>query len=85
MSDAVHPFTAALHDTDIVDLRDRLRRTRRPDQLPGTWWELGTDVSFLRELCDHRADGFPFDARLAHCSRHPAHVRDGRVGVSPRS
>ena len=71
MSHAVHPFTVAIDDAAVADLRDRLRRTLWPDQLPGTTWELGTDLSFLRTLCEHWADAFSFDAWVEQCNRYP--------------
>ena len=35
----------------LDDLRDRLARTRWPDQLLGTGWSYGTELTYLRELC----------------------------------
>ena len=43
------PISFALHipDDDIADLRDRLARSRFPDQAPGDAWAYGTDVGYL--------------------------------------
>src|SRR5215471_18693920 len=41
------PFSQAALD----DLRERLRRTRWPDQIPGSLWEYGFDVAFLQDIC----------------------------------
>jgi hypothetical protein len=46
------PFTLHVPDADIADLRDRLARSRFPDQAPGDAWAYGTDVAYLRELTD---------------------------------
>lgn len=67
----VHPFTVAVSDGQVADLRERLARTRWPDQLPGTTWELGTDMPFLQQLCQRWADGFSFDAWVDRCNRYP--------------
>jgi len=45
-------FTLRIPDADIADLRDRLARTRFPDQAPGEAWAYGTDVAYLRELTE---------------------------------
>src|SRR3954468_21508479 len=59
----------ALHvpDAAIGDLRERLARTRFPDQAPGEAWAYGTDVAYLRGLVEYWRDTFgwpPGEARL---------------------
>lgn len=46
----------------LADLRERLARTRWFDGLPGAGWTYGTDIAYLRELCDYWADGFDWQA-----------------------
>src|SRR6266540_5312460 len=67
----MEPFHVEISDAEIADLRERLRRTRWPDQLAGTGWELGTDSAFLKQLCHHWSDAFDWDAFRARCNRHP--------------
>jgi pimeloyl-ACP methyl ester carboxylesterase len=55
---AVRPFTIAIPDADIADLKARLAQTRIPDQIPGTGWDYGTDMSYLRELIDYWRSDF---------------------------
>jgi pimeloyl-ACP methyl ester carboxylesterase len=55
---ALQPFTIAIPDHDMEDLRDRLRRTRWPQPLPGVGWERGVPVEYLRELASYWRDGF---------------------------
>jgi microsomal epoxide hydrolase len=45
------PFRVAVADDVLEDLRRRLRQTRWPDQIPGSGWNYGTDLEYLRELC----------------------------------
>jgi microsomal epoxide hydrolase len=68
---AVEPFSVTVTDAEIADLRARLARTRWPDQLPGTTWELGTDSTYLRALCDHWANGYDFAAFVERANRWP--------------
>ena len=53
MTKQVEAFKLTVPDTDIADLRERLRRTRFPDQAPGPAWAYGTDVAWIRGLIDY--------------------------------
>jgi pimeloyl-ACP methyl ester carboxylesterase len=52
------PFTLNVPDAQIADLRERLARTRWPDEPPGEPWSTGTSVSYLRGLADYWRTGF---------------------------
>ena len=41
--EAIRPFVINVPDTVLEDLRNRLARTRLPDQIPGTAWDYGTN------------------------------------------
>jgi len=42
----VAPFRIDIPRADLDDLRDRLTRTRWPDQLPGTGWDYGIPLEY---------------------------------------
>ena len=77
-SDAT-PFTIDVPDRVLADLRDRLERTRWPDQLPGTGWDYGADTAYLRELADYWRNDFDWRAQEAKLNRF-AHFRAGVDG-----
>ena len=54
----VTPFAVETPEAALDDLRERLRRTRWPDEVSGAGWEYGADLAYMRELCDYWADGF---------------------------
>lgn len=58
----VEPYHVSVPEPVLDDLRDRLRRTRWPDQIEGTGWDYGTDLDYLRDLCAYWADGFDWRA-----------------------
>jgi pimeloyl-ACP methyl ester carboxylesterase len=64
-------FELRIPDADIADLRDRLARSRFPDQAPGEPWAYGTDVAYLRSLVEYWRDGFDWRAQEAALNAFP--------------
>ena len=48
MSGEIRPFRIDIPQADLDDLRDRLGRTRWPAELPGSGWEAGVPVGYLK-------------------------------------
>ena len=46
----VKPFKIDVPDSVLDDLRVRLERTRWPDELPGTGWDYGSNLDYIKEL-----------------------------------
>ncbi len=46
-------FTLDVPREVLVDLKDRLLRTRWPDQVAGAGWDYGTELSYLKELVEY--------------------------------
>ena len=72
------PFTLRIPDADIADLRDRLARTRFPDQAPGEAWAYGTDVAYLRKLTEYWRNGFRLEGGGSRAERLSAIPRPAR-------
>jgi len=51
-------FEIRVSDAVLDDLRERLSRTRFPDQLDGAGWDYGTELGYLRELCNYWLEKF---------------------------
>ncbi|MCW2638333.1 MAG: putative hydrolase, partial [Dactylosporangium sp.] len=49
----IHPFRIDVPEADLDDLRDRLSRTRWPDELPGVGWSYGVPLQRLKELTEY--------------------------------
>ena len=49
----IRPFRIAVPDTELDDLRDRLRRTRWVDAVPGAGWERGVPRDHLAQLVEY--------------------------------
>lgn len=61
----VEPFSIAVAEPVLDDLRARLRATRWAPAAPGEPWAQGTDAAYLRELCAYWAGGFDWRGREA--------------------
>src|SRR5215510_12153093 len=52
------PFKIQVPDAVLSDLKDRLARTRYPDQVEGAGWDYGTNLGYLKELIAYWRDTF---------------------------
>lgn len=90
------PFEIAIDDKVLNDLKERLRRTRWPDQAPGEPWQFGTDTAYLEQLCRYWAEdydwrkheamlnGFPqFKVSVGGYDLHYAHIAGEAADAPP--
>ncbi|WP_433367416.1 epoxide hydrolase family protein [Actinoplanes sp. CA-142083] len=83
-------------DAAVADLRERLRRTRWPEEATTPGWEQGTPLAYAKGLCSYWADGYDFAAAGERLNRHPqfrtvidglaihfVHVRSPRADAMP--
>src|ERR1700683_1665991 len=95
-SAAIKPFKAHIPASALADLSRRLAETKWPDQLPGTSWEYGADISKVRELADYWPNGYDWRAQEARINRfdqftteidgqtiHFIHERSARAAAMP--
>ncbi len=59
----VEPFKIQVPEPALEDLRRRLDRTRWPDQIPGSGWEYGAKLDYLKEMVEYWRTGFDWRAR----------------------
>jgi pimeloyl-ACP methyl ester carboxylesterase len=67
MKKAPQSFQLRIADSAIDDLRERLARTRFPDQAPGAPWAYGSDVAYMKQLVEYWHSHFDWrtqEARL---------------------
>jgi microsomal epoxide hydrolase len=65
------PFTLCVPGAALADLRERLGRTRFPDQTPGEPWAYGTDLAWLQEVVAYWRDAFDWRAQEARLNALP--------------
>jgi len=71
MSAAARPFRLHIQESAIDDLRERLVRTRFPDQAPGEPWAYGTNVAYLKQLVEYWHSRFDWRAQEARLNAFP--------------
>jgi microsomal epoxide hydrolase len=69
--EAITPFRVEVPEAVLDDLRDRLARTRWPDQIPGSGWGYGTDLAYLQDLCEYWGTKFDWRAQEDRFNRWP--------------
>jgi epoxide hydrolase len=94
--EAISPFRIAIEQHALDDLRERLDRTRWPDELPGVGWGYGIPLVYVKELAHywrHEFDWRAAEERLNACAQftttidganlHFAHIRSPEPDAMP--
>ena len=63
------PFSIAIDEGVLADLRARIGRTRWPPAAPGIPWEQGTDLGYLQGLLAYWVDGYDWRAQERELNR----------------
>ena len=92
----IRQFRIEIPQARLDDLTDRLARTRWPDELPGTGWERGVPLGYMRKLTgywQHSYDWRKHEAQLNDFPQftttidgqriHFLHVRSPEPGALP--
>src|ERR1043166_6658030 len=78
----IEPFRIAVPESVLADLRERLARTRFPDEIPGSGWTYGTNLAYLRELITYWRDRYDWRKEEAALNRFPQfRAKVGGLGV----
>ncbi|WP_336215206.1 epoxide hydrolase family protein [Nonomuraea sp. LPB2021202275-12-8] len=67
----IRPFRIDIPQADLDDLRERLARTRWPDELDGAGWSYGVPVSYAEQLAAYWRDGYDWRAHEAALNEFP--------------
>jgi pimeloyl-ACP methyl ester carboxylesterase len=92
----VRPFRIEIPQEALDDLRDRLARTRWPDELAGSGSDYGVPFAYVKALADRWLEGYDWRAWEARINAHPQstttidgqqvhflHVRSPEPGALP--
>ena len=77
--DSIRPFEINVPDAVLVDLNERLARTRFPDELDDSDWDYGTPLSYLTELIRYWREEFDWrvqEQRLNSFDQYKTRIDD---------
>ena len=66
---AIQPFTVHISQATLDDLRERLARTRWPDEVEGAGWDYGTNLDYLKSLVAHWQHHYNWRAQEAQLNQ----------------
>jgi pimeloyl-ACP methyl ester carboxylesterase len=66
----IEKFTVRVEEAVLDDLKERLARTRWPDQMDGVGWDYGSELGAVRELCEYWRDKFDWRRVEAELNRY---------------
>lgn len=67
----IRPFRIDVPQEDLDDLRERLARTRWPEEPTGIGWSYGIPAGYLRKLAEYWRDGYDWRAAEARLNEIP--------------
>jgi epoxide hydrolase len=67
----VRPFRIEVPEADLDDLRDRLARTRWPDELPDVGWSYGVPLGYMKEMAEYWRTGYDWRTHEARLNALP--------------
>ena len=77
----VQPFTINVPQAVLDDLRDRLARTRWPDEPEGAGWAYGTNLGYMKTLVDYWLNKYDWRKHEAALNKY-AHFKADVDGVN---
>ncbi|HVI46047.1 MAG TPA: epoxide hydrolase [Chitinophaga sp.] len=92
----IKEFHVAVPSEDVDDLKSRLVRTRWTDEIIGSGWKYGADLSYMKELIEYWLNGFDwrnteneinaypnFIAEIDGVAIHYLHITSGAANAVP--
>lgn len=58
----IKPYTIAIEDSRISDLKQRLSLAKFPDELDGAGWEMGSSLADVKRLAAHWESAYDWRA-----------------------
>ena len=65
---AIQTFQLPYSESAVQDLRERLARTRWPDTIPGSHWDYGVSLDYMKEICQYWKDEFDWKRQIEKMS-----------------
>ncbi len=73
-AEAIRPFRIAVDDSVLSDLKERLARTRWPDQVDDAAWDYGLELGYMKELVEYWRTKYDWRAEERRLNEIPQFV-----------
>ena len=67
---SVKPYKLSIPQSQLDDLRNRIKNTRWPNQIKGASWERGVPISYLKELADYWLNTYDWQKQEAELNKY---------------
>jgi pimeloyl-ACP methyl ester carboxylesterase len=72
----LQPFKIEIPQSTLNDLQSRLDNTRWPDQLPGTGWDYGVSVDYIKKLVDYWRNQYDWRKWESRINQYPQFITE---------
>jgi len=72
----IQSFQINVAEQTLTELRDRIGRTRWPDEIRNSGWDFGTNLSYMRELAKYWKDKFDWRKTENEINSNPNFITD---------
>lgn len=76
MSEMFSQFKCHISQSAIDNLKLRIGQTRWPDEIKGSGWEYGADLSYIKELADHWLNKFDWRKVEDKINQYPNYIAE---------
>ena len=67
----IQPFSANVPQEVLDDLKSRLQHIRWPDEVPGSGWDYGSNLSYMKELTSYWVNNFDWRKTENEINQYP--------------
>jgi pimeloyl-ACP methyl ester carboxylesterase len=69
-------FTCKISQAAVEDLKYRIRQTRWPDEMEGSGWQYGANLSYIKELADYWLNEFDWRKTEDEINQYPNYIAE---------
>lgn len=72
----IRSFRVNISDQVLIDLRERIRRTRLPDEIAGSGWTYGASLVYMKELAEYWLNSYDWRTTENEINAYPNFVAE---------
>ena len=72
----MRPFTVNIPDSEIDDLRRRIKNSRWPDEIKNSGWKFGASLDYMQSLADYWLNKFDWRAVEKQINSYPNYIME---------